>query len=521
MTKPSTRRRAWLIASAGCTPLLVAAPAWSQDDVASQLKALRAQVEAQTRELETQKSALQTQDHLLHEQAAEIEALKAKGSEAAPPAEPPEALATFRGLGLSGLQAPGSDGAGSPAANAQPAAAQASPTPAAQTAADAAAQPAATAQPSPAPPVQTAQAQTPQTQTADAQAAPAQAPQAQPAAAQPAQAPPPPPPPPPAASPPPQPVGEAPPPSQAAAATVTQALPEFMGVLTAPGHWVIEPQFEYLHASTNELVFRGVQIVPGLQIGLIDATTAERDTLSTALDIRTGLTHRIELEVRAPFVYRHDTTTTLEQKDTSETLTETVSNSDIGDVEVIGRYQLNSSRNNSAIWIGALDVKTNTGLGPYDVTYDAFGVAQKEATGSGFWSIEPTVSVLYPTDPVVLFASVGYIYSISRDVNKQITSNVTVQHVNPGGSPVGSVGFAFALNDRFSFSLGYKHSYIRPTETQLNGVWTSSQALQIGVSTFSMSYRITPTINLSDSFEFGVTRDAPDLHILTRLSFFF
>lgn len=477
MTKPSTRRRAWLIAGAGCTPLLVAAPAWSQDDVVSQLKALRAQVEAQTHELETQKSALQTQDHLLHEQSAEIEALKAKDSEAA---EPPEALATFRGLGLSGVQAPGSDGAGSPAANAQP---------------------------SPAPPIQTAQAQAAETQAAPAQAAPAQPAQVDP--------------PPPAGSPPPQPVGEAPPPSQAAAATVTQALPEFMGVLTAPGHWVIEPQFEYLHASTNELVFRGVQIVPGLQIGLIDATTAERDTVSTALDVRTGLTHRIELEVRAPFVYRHDTTTTLEQKDTSETLTETVSNSDIGDVEVIGRYQLNSSRNNSAIWIGALDVKTNTGLGPYDVTYDAFGVAQKEATGSGFWSIEPTVSVLYPTDPVVLFASVGYIYSISRDVNKQITSNVTVQHVNPGGSPVGSVGFAFALNDRFSFSLGYKHSYIRPTETQLNGVWTSSQALQIGVSTFSMSYRITPTINLSDSFEFGVTRDAPDLHILTRLSFFF
>ena len=45
--------------------------------------------------------------------------------------------------------------------------------------------------------------------------------------------------------------------------------------------------------------------------------------------------------------------------------------------------------------------------------------------------------------------------------------------------------------------------------------------LQIGQSTFGLSYRITPTINLSDNFEFGVTRDAPDVHMLTRLSFFF
>ena len=151
-----------------------------------------------------------------------------------------------------------------------------------------------------------------------------------------------------------------------------------------------------------------------------------------------------------------------------------MANSDIGDVELIARYQLNSSRNNSAIWIAGLDVKSDTGLGPYEVAYDQYGVAQKDSTGSGFWSVEPTINVLFPSDPVVLFASVGYIYSISRTFNRDITPNTEVQRVNPGGSPVGVVGFAFALNDRFSFSLGYKHSYIRPTQTELNGVWATS-----------------------------------------------
>jgi hypothetical protein len=168
-----------------------------------------------------------------------------------------------------------------------------------------------------------------------------------------------------------------------------------------------------------------------------------------------------------------------------------------------------------------VDVKTDTGLGPYDVRYDKYGVAQQEATGSGFWSIEPMVSVLYPTDPVVLFASVGYIETIPRFVNKQVSPNILVGRVEPGGSPMASICFAFALNDRFSFSLGYKHIYIRPTNTELNHMWVTSVSAQIGTSTFGMSYRLNQRMSLSNNFEFGMTRDAPDVHMLTRLSVFF
>jgi hypothetical protein len=323
-----------------------------------------------------------------------------------------------------------------------------------------------------------------------------------------------------------QPVGEAPPPTSttASAAAVTPALPEFLGVLTRPGHWVVEPQFEFSHASTNELIFRGVQIVPGLQVGVIDATTADRNTFSPALDVRTGLTRRIEMEVRVPYVWRHDQTQTLSQMSNQETITETVSNADLGDVELTGRFQLNSGGNGSPVWIASVDVKTATGLGPYDVPYDKYGVAQKLATGSGFWSIEPMISVLYPTDPVVLFASVGYVETIPRFINKNIsTSNasVLIGRVEPGGSPMAAIGFAFALNDRFSFSLGYKHIYVRPTQTEMNHVWVTSQSLQVGTSTFGLSYRLTSHMTLSDNFEFGVTKDAPDMHMLTRLSFYF
>jgi cell division protein FtsB len=100
MTKPSARRRAWFIAGASCTPFLAALPAWSQEDLASQLKALQAQVETQTHELEVERQSLQAQGQLLHDQAAEIEALKAQASGTSGATEPSEALTTFRGRGL-------------------------------------------------------------------------------------------------------------------------------------------------------------------------------------------------------------------------------------------------------------------------------------------------------------------------------------------------------------------------------------------------------------------------------------
>jgi hypothetical protein len=447
MTRPPERRRAWMLACASSAALAPGAPAFCQEDVAAQLKALRATVEAQAKELEAQRKALQTQ-------STQIDALKA-----AQPVEP-EILSTFQGRGADPQ-------AGSPPA------AQAPASPAAKKKGVASADPA--AQPAP------------------------------------------------AGQPPSTPVGEAPPQenSRSAVAAVNTSLPEQVGVLTRKGHWVVEPQLEYLHSSTNELVFRGVQIVPGLQVGLIDASTASRQTASGAMDVRYGLSSRSEIEVRVPYVYRHDTVETVAQQNQQVTETDTTANADIGDVEITGRYQINRVQDLAPIWIVALDVKTDTGLGPYSVPFDQFGVATKLATGSGFWALEPTVTVLYPSDPVVLYANIGWVANIDKNVDRQITSKILVGDVKPGDTALGAVGFAFALNDHFSFSLGYKHSYVFRTETQLNGTWQTSTGLTIGQWTYGMSYRINQFMTLSDNFEFGVTRDAPDVHVLTRLSFYF
>lgn len=308
------------------------------------------------------------------------------------------------------------------------------------------------------------------------------------------------------------PVGEAPP----AQKVVVESIPESAGVLTPKGHFVLEPQFDYTHGSTNRLVFRGVEIVTGIQIGVIEASDADRNAIEGAIDGRYGLTNRLELEARVPYLFRSDRVTTLAQRDSEATRTEYITGHDIGDVELAARYQLNDPSEYLPVFIAGLRVKSNTGSNPYTIQRDEFGVAEKLATGSGFWAVQGSLNMLYPTDPAVIFAGISYTGEIPRTLNK-VVDNVLIGRVVPGNSIGVNAGFGFALNPRFSFSLGYKHEFIESTKVVLGGTNQKSQSLQIGAFTVGWSFALTPRIVISNTYAIGTTRDAPDMEVLFRL----
>jgi hypothetical protein len=160
-------------------------------------------------------------------------------------------------------------------------------------------------------------------------------------------------------------------------------------------------------------------------------------------------------------------------------------------------------------------VKSTTGTGPFDVERDAAGVAMELATGSGFWAVQGSLSVLYPTDPAVLFANINYMYNAPATID-QTYGAVTVGEVDPGDSIGFGFGFGFAMNPRFSTSLGYSHSYVLPTETELNGAIQESTALQVGSMQLGLSFRASERLTLSTSVDFGVTEDAPDVRVSFR-----
>ncbi len=316
-----------------------------------------------------------------------------------------------------------------------------------------------------------------------------------------------------------EPVGEAPPePAERRAAVA--AVPQDQGVLTRRGQFVLEPSFQYVNTANDRLVFRGFELIPGIQIGVIEASRARRDTLVGTFSARYGLTNRLEIEGRVPVLYRNDSIRITQQRDEGIVRELNLSETDIGDAEVSMRYQINSQRGQRPIWIAGLRVKSDTGKGPFDIGYDEFGVATGLTTGSGFWAVQPSLSMLLPSDPVVIFAGVNYLYHIGRDIDRMI-GGVAIGHVDPGDSISGNLGFGFALNPRFSYSMGYRHSYIMPSTTEIGGSLERSDRLQVGSFSIGMSYRLTEQVTANVSFEIGLTEDAPDLGVTLRFPFSF
>ena len=316
------------------------------------------------------------------------------------------------------------------------------------------------------------------------------------------------------------PVGQAPAGQQASiepTKNLNAALPhDTTGVLTPPGHFSLEPSITYSLSSSDRLVFDGVEIVTGIQIGVIEADQAQRNTGIGTLTGRVGLTDRAELEVRVPYVYRRDVVTTLEQRDQAITTTSDLNASDIGDIEATLRYQLNAASAKWPIIVANLRAKSDTGSNPYLVPRDQFGVAAGLATGSGFWALEPSLTFMFVSDPAVLFGNVSYLHNFPKNINQTIGS-VLVGRVTPGDSPGVTGGFGFSLNPQFSFSLAYRHNYIFGTTTELGPTKQRSTSLQVGSLLFGTSYAFNSRFSINSQLEFGMTKDAPDVTWTLRM----
>jgi hypothetical protein len=316
---------------------------------------------------------------------------------------------------------------------------------------------------------------------------------------------------------PPEQVGEAPP-EEIDGRPAVAAVPPEQGVLTPAGRFVFEPSFQYVNTANNRLVFRGFELIPGIQVGLIEASRARRDTFAETLALRYGVTPRLEIEGRVPLIYRNDVISVTQQRDEGIVREIELDGRGVGDVELSMRYQLNKQNGQKPIWIAGLRVKSDTGIGPFDVGYDEFGVADGLTTGSGFWGVQPSISMLLPSDPVVIFGGLSYLHQFGRNIDRLI-GEVPIGYVDPGGSIGASLGFGFSLNPRFSFSLGYRHNYVFPTETEIGNSFEESDSLQVGTLTFGMSYRLNERDTVNFSFEFGATEDAPDLGVTVRFPF--
>ena len=324
------------------------------------------------------------------------------------------------------------------------------------------------------------------------------------------------------------PVGQAPQASQSPPEVAP--LFEQPGVLTPRGQLVLEPSLQFGYSSNNRVALVGYTIIPALLVGLIDVQEIKRNTSTAALTGRWGLNNRLEVEARVPYVYRSDSNVNREAAIPGATNgVFSASGQGVGDVEMGLRYQINSGGVDQPFYIGALRLKTRTGRDPFEVVTDCkvkcidnasgTGLPLDLPTGSGFYSLQTGLTVLYPSDPAVLFGSLTYTHNFKREnVYRQVLSGQqeVLGTVEPGDVYGFNFGMGLALNEKVSFSIGYDHSSVGRTVVN-GGVASGSVRTQLATLLLGYSYRFNPSTTLNVSVGAGLTRDTPDVSLTVRL----
>lgn len=302
-------------------------------------------------------------------------------------------------------------------------------------------------------------------------------------------------------------------------------------VITRAGEITAELGLDYTRADRNRAVFRGIELVESVLIGVFDINESRQDVLGASVGLRYGLTDRLELGVRLPLIHRSDQSVITPiagstPDDQAASIDNSAKRTGIGDLEATLRYQLTRARPGSPFFVANLQLVAPTGSSPFDVNRDETGRASQAATGSGFWGVTPSVTAILPSDPVVLFGSLGYTRNFADDVDT-IIPPVRILRVKPGDSINASAGIGIAFNPRVSLNLGYAHSYAfgTRTTTQLldpptgdDGIRSNqSRALQIGRLLFGVTYRLSNTASFNWGVEIGATEDAPDVRTSIRL----
>lgn len=301
------------------------------------------------------------------------------------------------------------------------------------------------------------------------------------------------------------------------------------GVLTPRHSFVLEPSYQFGYSAANQVDLVGYTIIPAILIGLIDIRTVRTTSHTVTLTGRYGLTNRLELEVRVPYVWEGSNIVSREVF--TGTATNNVlssSGSGLGDIEATARYQFNDGGADKPYYIGWLRFKSRTGQDPFDVRTDCqtrcienvtgTGLPLELPTGSGFYSLQPGLTWLLPSDPVVIFGNLSYMYNFERHnvsenlvVGKQFIGNVKVGNVADA-----SIGVGFAMNDKVSLSLGYDQSFIGVTREAGSKV-PGSTKIWLGSLLVGGSYRINPKRTLNFTLGVGVTRDTPDVLMTLRM----
>ena len=303
------------------------------------------------------------------------------------------------------------------------------------------------------------------------------------------------------------------------------------GVLTPKGQIVIDPSIEYDYWAQNQLGVNGFQIIPGITFGNIFVTRFEQNITTAAVTARGGVTDRLELNAKVPFVYNAGSTSSLIPVGTAaELLSVSANGSGIGDVQFGGSYQMNSGENGWPIFVGNFLFKTVTGTSPFQVPIITLndpngqflsGTPRRLATGTGFYTLTPSVTVLLPTAPGVLFANLQFQHNLARTqpIQDRQGGPSTQVDLQPGEAPAITFGIGFALNDRAALTLSYQQTHV--FTAYANGQPITGSPYSFGTFNFGLGYQISQSTRLNLSVGIGTGPNTPAAKVLLEVPYRF
>ncbi|HQT46958.1 MAG TPA: hypothetical protein PLY97_07025, partial [Acidocella sp.] len=170
--------------------------------------------------------------------------------------------------------------------------------------------------------------------------------------------------------------------------------------------------------------------------------------------------------------------------------------------------------------------KTATGVSPYQVPVYTVndpngqfleGVAKRLPTGTGFYALEPSLTIFYPTAPGVLFANLQYVENFSRSFNVPNPTGGAPVHENlsPGSAAAVTFGLGFALNDKASMTFSYQEEHVFGSSA--NGQSLAGSSYDFGTFNFGLGYTVSPTTSINLGVGIGAGPNAPVAKILVEV----
>lgn len=312
----------------------------------------------------------------------------------------------------------------------------------------------------------------------------------------------------------------------------TSPLQSVGGVLTPRGSFVIDPSLEYDYSAQNQLTLNGFTILPGITFGQLLIARRQQSLLTPALTLRYGVTNRLELSAKIPYVYGYSESVTqsvLQQNSSGTTvnvLAPSAHAAALGDIQVGASYQFNSGGPATPIFIGNAIFKTATGTSPFSMPIYTVndpnggilaGIQKEVPTGTGFYAIEPSLTVLYPTAPGIVFGNLLYIHNFGRTVDVQDPSGgpAISARARPGDAVAATFGIGFALNDQATFTLSYQQEHV--FGASFNNAPVKGSAYDFGTFNFGVGYQISKSAMINVGVGIGAGPDAPAAKILVDM----